>query len=477
MLTRERKPCLISALPFVAMLGITSPSAAESEFDRWVKQEQAELDAFLSQHDQAFVDYLEQEWRAFSIYAHAVEDPTPKPVHAPQRRAQRLNRETTNTLDDQATPVRLRGREIHSTPPAHSFYGHELPDVTLPFTWLKGLDTPSQEVIADTWRTLAQHDHAPLLDTISQLRRKLALGDWGMVSMIQHVLITALPDRNSRVTYTWFLLNKLGYNAKLGLDGNAVILLMPSHSTLYGMQYTNIDGTHYYMLPAPSSSRIFTYSGEGSYLPDARAFELSLTPLIAKSQKTATVAFDYIYQDRLLPLEISFDVGVTEFLMDHPQLALAQYFSPHPGQPAAGSLKAQLQPLIQQLPHREAVRFLLQLSQYLFEYKTDHDQFQREKYLLIEESLHYGANDCEDRSIFLAWLVHALLGSDVIVLDYPGHVALAVKTQIRPGDDIIEYNNQKYVIVDPTYLGADVGMSMPSYRNTQPTVIAVDYAS
>ena len=124
---------------------------------------------------------------------------------------------------------------------------------------------------------------------------------------------------------------------------------------------------------------------------------------------------------------------------------------------------------------RAALDFLLKLTQQLFEYQTDNEQFQREKYLLVEESLYYGINDCEDRSIFLAWLIRDLLNLPVVALDYPGHVALAVQTQVKPGDDLVEHHGRKFVVIDPTYLGATTGMAMPSVSHHRPAIIPIEY--
>ena len=75
----------------------------------------------------------------------------------------------------------------------------------------------------------------------------------------------------------------------------------------------------------------------------------------------------------------------------------------------------------------DAVNVLLRFVQTGFSYLTDSEQFGREKFMFPEETLSYPYSDCEDRSFLFAYLVSSLLGLDVIGLDYPGHVATAVK--------------------------------------------------
>ena len=88
-----------------------------------------------------------------------------------------------------------------------------------------------------------------------------------------------------------------------------------------------------------------------------------------------------------------------------------------------------------------------------------------------EETLYYPASDCEDRAILFSYLVKNLLGLKIIALDYPGHIATAVKFSANINGDAVEYNGQRYVICDPTYINADAGMSMPEYKGVAPEVI------
>ena len=106
-----------------------------------------------------------------------------------------------------------------------------------------------------------------------------------------------------------------------------------------------------------------------------------------------------------------------------------------------------------------------------FDYKTDDQQFGKEKYLMMEETLHYPSSDCEDRSIMFSYLVKTLLKLDVVGLDYPGHIATAVKFNSDLTGDRVTHNGKVYVICDPTYINADAGMEMPQFKNVEPKII------
>ena len=60
----------------------------------------------------------------------------------------------------------------------------------------------------------------------------------------------------------------------------------------------------------------------------------------------------------------------------------------------------------------------------------------------------------------------------VNLLDYPDHIASAVCfTEEVSGDAVVLADGSRYVICDPTYIGAPVGRCMDSYKNVSPDVI------
>ena len=75
--------------------------------------------------------------------------------------------------------------------------------------------------------------------------------------------------------------------------------------------------------------------------------------------------------------------------------------------------------------------------------------------------------------MFFAWLVKNLLGLEVVGLDYPGHIATAVRFNEQVSGDAIRFNNKRYVVTDPTYINASAGMAMPEYKNKRPGVITI----
>ena len=119
----------------------------------------------------------------------------------------------------------------------------------------------------------------------------------------------------------------------------------------------------------------------------------------------------------------------------------------------------------------EAVGILLDFVQTAFEYQTDEQQFGKERPLFGDEILFYPYCDCEDRSILFSVLVRELVGLDVVLLNYPEHLATAVRFDDDVKGDYIMIDGKRYVVCDPTYIGTHVGESMPICKEKKAIVI------
>jgi hypothetical protein len=74
----------------------------------------------------------------------------------------------------------------------------------------------------------------------------------------------------------------------------------------------------------------------------------------------------------------------------------------------------------------------------------------------------------------LSHLVRDLLGLKVILIYYPGHLAMAVNFHDDVPGDYIMKDGLKFVVCDPTYIGSNVGETMPSMKGTDTTVILLE---
>ena len=146
--------------------------------------------------------------------------------------------------------------------------------------------------------------------------------------------------------------------------------------------------------------------------------------------------------------------------------------------PMEERLKGELLPKFKEklkgLGQKEAVERLLNWVQTAFVYEYDDKVWGGDRAFFVEESLYYPYCDCEDRSILFTRLVRDLLGLKCILIYYPGHLASAVQFTESVQGDYIQLNGKRFVVCDPTYIGAPIGCTMSGMDNATATVILLE---
>ena len=129
--------------------------------------------------------------------------------------------------------------------------------------------------------------------------------------------------------------------------------------------------------------------------------------------------------------------------------------------------------IVNGLSEQEAVRKLLNWTQTAFVYKLDNEVWGYDRAFFPVETLFYPYCDCEDRSILLSRIIADVLGLESILVLYPGHLAIAVNFHEHTDGDYIEFEGRRFVVCDPTYIGAPIGMTMPGMDNEKAKAIII----
>jgi hypothetical protein len=261
---------------------------------------------------------------------------------------------------------------------------------------------------------------------------------------------------------------------RLGADQNGLTILFGTKHQIYGLPYFDIDGDYYYPLNGGSEEmQIADFA-----FPNEKNLSLLVPsePLLyrsesderqLKSEGYGTVASCSVNTN----LIAFFDSYPTSQLDDNPMTRWAMYANT----PLDSSIKQKLYPALAEAmdgkSYPEAADILLDFVQSAFVYEYDDKVWGGDRALFAEESLFYPYCDCEDRSILYSRLVRDLLGLDVILVYYPGHLATAVKFDEPLKGDYIQLGSDKYLVCDPTYIGACIGMTMPDMDNNSAKVI------
>jgi hypothetical protein len=257
---------------------------------------------------------------------------------------------------------------------------------------------------------------------------------------------------------------------KIGYSGNEITLMIPAIQLVYDYSYVTLDDIKYY-LTNNIVSNLYTYEQdfEGANNPFNLGFNETLN--LPNERKSRQLAFEYKGQKH--NIAVPYNQNMVDFYNSYPPLDIGHYFNTPVSTQTASSLQEQFDNIISEHSEEEKANILLTFIHQAFPYKTDDDQFGREKYFYVEDIFSWSHCDCEDRSVLYSYLIKNLVGLDVIGINAPGHVFTAVEFK-RLFGDYIEYNNKNLIICDPTYIGAEIGRVMPDMLDKELIIIPTD---
>ncbi|MCK9450417.1 MAG: hypothetical protein M0Q90_01895 [Bacteroidales bacterium] len=454
--------------------------------DQELKKLAAEFDDFVNQADKEFSQFLKNEWDSYQVFKGIAIPEKPKPTETPEAPkevilAKMKSKEITVIPVSEQEPT-LYERPIlpvvQKTEPADflktttsiDFYGTSLNIQFDDRLAMGSIDKLSEQAIGDWWTMCSQTYYNQLVNELFRLNEKLSLNDWAYFKLVEATANKiAASDKNKTRLLSWFLMIRSGYDVKMAYSGNQLFLLIPTVNQLYGKSYLTIHGVRYYFVEDVNADSFQTY--DFSFPGANRMIDLNIyQPLnIGDDFLTKQIAFKNDEAEVSFPVLLS--VNTLYLLKDYPLTDLSVFFNAPMSRVTKESLAEGLIPYLAPMETSQALNFLLRFVQNSFKYMTDQEQFNAEKFFFPEELFFYAGSDCEDRSALFAYLVRQLLHLDVIGLEYPGHVATAVNLNSTFPGEYLTYQNSRYTIADPTYVNAPLGLSMPTYKNLQATII------
>lgn len=332
---------------------------------------------------------------------------------------------------------------------------------------LNGLN---ENAIADAYEALCNSDYKPLLADCAQIRKDLRLNDWGVFTLVRQVADTYCGTANESIVMQQFLLNEMGYKARMARKAteDKMMLFVATDCSIYAHPYITLNGQNYYNLSGNNEQCQFYMCQKDS--PKAKnsvGMQLKEAPLFPGTVVSST------HQAKGSAARVTVDVpkALMDFYKDYPQCDYSVYFNAPVNAAMENRILSSLAPLVQGRNEADAANILINFVQTAFQYQTDGQQFGYEKPFFVEELFYYPYSDCEDRAMLFSYLVRKLLGLDVVLLDYPEHIATAVRFNGNVSGDYLMVNGWKYTVCDPTYIGASIGMTMPRYKTVSAKVL------
>lgn len=332
---------------------------------------------------------------------------------------------------------------------------------------LNGLN---ENAIADAYEALCNSDYKPLLADCAQIRKDLRLNDWGVFTLVRQVADTYCGTANESIVMQQFLLNEMGYKARMARKAteDKMMLFVATDCSIYAHPYITLNGQNYYNLSGNNEQcQFYMCQKDSSKAKNSVGMQLKEAPLFPGTVVSST------HQAKGSAARVTVDVpkALMDFYKDYPQCDYSVYFNAPVNAAMENRILSSLAPLVQGRNEADAANILINFVQTAFQYQTDGQQFGYEKPFFVEELFYYPYSDCEDRAMLFSYLVRKLLGLDVVLLDYPEHIATAVRFNGNVSGDYLMVNGRKYIVCDPTYIGASIGMTMPRYKTVSAKVL------
>jgi hypothetical protein len=469
------------------LISVTQLSA--DDYSEWLASTQNQYKQYKKDNDAKFAKMLKEDWEKFSLYSQPSVYKKEKKAKLPKL----LTPIKLSKKEIKSSPavilsplVKLRDKEVKQTTPkklkikelntlssvnmdffsvALSFYHDKLFSISL--------STPNAQNIASFWEQVSKKKWKPLVKQLNTTSANLHLNDWAKYQLVHKLSYAIFKDDNHANMLSWFLLTKMGFDTKLAYSNSKVFLLATVTNTLYQVAFIKINDKNYYVLTPQGKSKnigsVVTY--KGSYNKALKSMSFTVDKELKFESALQQRILNFEYEGKTYNITTKYNKNLVNFYRTFPQTDFQTYFNAQYSMPLQQSLLHSLQPLLKNRSEVEAVNFLLRFTQTSFKYQTDPVQFGYEKPMFPEETLFYPYSDCEDRAILFNFLVTNLLGLNVVGVQYSGHLATAVAFHSLVKGDSFKYNNTTYTIADPTYINANVGMSMKQYEGEKFIVV------
>lgn len=327
------------------------------------------------------------------------------------------------------------------------------------------LSSVNENDVADAITKFSQTQFDNMLFDCLQERKNHALSDWAYYQMLLALTNHFYGENSNEATLALaFLYSQSGYKMRLAQDGAKLYMLVASDYMLYNKSYFFIDNESYFLLEGNKEGSLKICKA-GFPKESSLSLQISAVQEFSQNPTVERTITSRRYSD--FSFTIRSNKNYIDFYETYPSSSINNNFmtrwAMYANTPMDKDLENQLYPQMKEklagMSKLEAVQHLLNWVQTGLEYEYDDNVWGQDRAFFGEESLFYPYCDCEDRSILLSHLVRDLVGLDVVLVYYPGHLAMAVDFKEDVDGEYYLYDNRKFTVCDPTYIGASVGQA------------------
>lgn len=330
-----------------------------------------------------------------------------------------------------------------------------------------------------------------LLYDCLQERKRHDFSDWAYYQMLLALTQQFYGDCNEAVLAQAFLYSQSGYKMRLAHTSQKLYMLAATRHFIFNKQFYVLGGENYFLL---SDNKVDQLGICEASFPKESSLSLQITASQEfgdnpTMERTITSRYNEDFS-----FTISSNKNYIDFFGTYPSSTVNNNFmsrwAMYANTPLEKGVKDQLYPpmkaKLKGLSQQEAVQQLLWWmhgtvdtegkikNANCFLYNYDENVWGGDRAFFGEETLFYPYCDCEDRSILLSHLVRDLLGLDVVLVYYPGHLAMAVNFTEPVKGDYVMLDGRKFIVCDPTFIGGRVGDTMTGMENESVTAILLN---
>ena len=323
---------------------------------------------------------------------------------------------------------------------------------------------PDDNIRFDEWFVkrfyykLESSDLNKIAAEVTHYQRVYNLNGWLTYGLIHEIVdeIAVEKSTNFKRLLIWFLLNKLGYDARLAHYHEAYYVQVFTKNDLYEIPFFELENRIFINITSVKASKssqksksleFFLMEFKPNPTGKSLSFDLSQMPSFTPNIINRTIRFWAGGEPQRLTVNL--DKNIIDMMNDYPIVAENEYVYCQLSQALQASLLPQLQERIARMSQKEAVQYLLAITRTGFKYKEDMDNFGYNRPMIADEVFYYSASDCEDRSALFYNLVKELLDLPMIIVSYPDHLTIGVKLNINEGKPLY-HKEEQYTICDPT---------------------------
>ena len=440
--------------------------------------------------DDDFSEYLKETWHDYSILNGIEEAPGKFQTKHPEFDISSLDitspvnlpfsgvegSDVMETGDTQPVPRirRPENEQYTSKIASFHFYGQA---ITLRYDKLIMLSVTgfvSEDSVSGFWESFSRSNSNHLVDQLMDYRDLLGLNDWGYFQLVKATSACLFPGSRWREDQlTWALMIRSGFDVRLAFNQNSTSVLFPSHNSIYNKQYILIGQERFYLDREMNSQLLVTCRNP---FPDTHGtINLRFNKSLNFKGKLSVQRFSVLWNEKKYEFTLRYNPNLIRFYNDYPSADSFIYFECPVSSTLKEDLIRQLCTPLSQFNKAEAVSWLQKFVQNEFDYNPGNKANNSNPGGFAEQMIATRSGDDRSKSVLFASMINTLLQLPVVGVQFPGYCSTAICYKEPLDGDSYYWRREKYIITDPSFINAPIGLTIPELKGLTPFLIDASF--